>query len=192
MVAVAAGYGLWLAGSPAAERSKRIDTQRVSDLQNIASFVDSYYARYGKIPASFDDMQGKNAADSFALGRLVDPVTKEPYEYAALSEGSYELCAVFDAESEEVKPGYPTTYPYYGKEWEHGSGRHCFTIDATLRQPRSACSLTSPCAAGQSCVTLGDGQGPVCVPAGKECLAADCANGCAVAESYPAQVRCTE
>lgn len=190
MVAAVIGYGLWLAGSPAAERSKLIDTQRVNNLQNIASSIDGYYATRGKVPASIEELKSADNG-KFVVEHDIDPVSQEPYAYAMKSDGSYELCAVFDAASEEVKLG-ASSYPYYGKEWEHGSGRHCFTIDATLRQPRSACSLTTPCAAGQSCVTLGDGQGPVCVPAGKECLAAGCTKGCMVAESYPAQVRCTE
>jgi hypothetical protein len=191
MVVAAAGYALWLAGSPSVERAKRLDAQRVGDLQGIASNVDSYFVRNGKVPVALADIKGGDGA--YFTGRLTDPETGAPYEYRATDEAGYELCAVFEKESEPAKPGMATPYGYYGPEWDHAAGRDCFELDAALRQPRSACSLTSPCAAGQNCVTLGDGQGPVCVPAGKECLAAGCANGkCVVAESYPAQVRCME
>lgn len=191
MVAAAAVYALWLAGSPTLERSKRLDAQRTTDLQSIASFVDAYYNRYGKVPASWDDMRGKNAFDSYALGRVTDPITQEEYAYRATGDAGYELCATFEQPSEPIKPGYASPYGYFGKEWEHGAGSQCFSLDAALRQPHSACSLTAPCAAGQTCAELGDGQGPVCVPAGKECLAAGCSyDKCTVEESYPARVRC--
>lgn len=192
MVVAAAGYALWLAGSPSAERSRRLDAQRVGDLQGIASSIDTYYSTHAAIPVSLGALQVSEAG-KYYVGRTTDPVTETSYEYRTTSDTGYELCAAFDLPSEPIKPGYSSPYPYDGVEWEHGAGRDCFELDAAARQLRSACSLTSPCPAGQSCVTLGDGLGPVCVPAGMECLAANCKSGqCTIAESYPAQVRCIQ
>jgi hypothetical protein len=38
-----------------------------------------------------------------------------------LGADRYEICAVFDRESSDERPGF----------WSHGAGEHCFTLGAT-------------------------------------------------------------
>jgi len=185
---------LWIAGSPLSERSRRLDTQRLSDLQYISSGVDSYYVKTAALPTSLAVMQGKGPTDSYMLGNLTDPVSSVPYEYLPATGAAYSVCATFDRPSEDLDKTAPVRAPYpVDQTWSHPAGYYCFPVDAEARTGRSACSLTNPCAAGQSCIVLPGKQGAACVPAGKECAAAGCAtNNCVVAESYPAQVSCTK
>jgi hypothetical protein len=120
VVAAVAG-GLFLIGSPAQERVRRIDSQRVSDLSAMAGAVDLYWTRHTRLPASLEEL----AAEPGAYVKRVDPVTQRPYEYRACDGNTYELCASFDRES----TGQPGNY-YYRDFWAHGAGRQCFKLEA--------------------------------------------------------------
>ncbi len=202
MVAATVGTGLYLAGSPSKERGRRFDEQRVSNLQSLVNAVNSRFERTGVLPQSIEELSAPGSAESYVVGSTNDPSTLEQYEYHATGESTYEVCAAFDlaTPASPATPGMkrpyaataPEMYPMDPtvKDWSHPAGRHCFPVDASLMSPRVACSLTNPCAAGQSCVTLPGKKGSVCVPSGKECLAAGCEGTCVVAESYPAQISC--
>jgi len=199
MMAVAVVGGLWLAGSPAKERDRQFDQRRENDLQQIAGEVDAYFGSHSALPESLEAIRASGA--TYYPFTTVDPVTREQYEYRAISDATFELCATFDAESGETdmygnpRMPVPMMEPSMAgkggyRSWIHGAGRTCFTLEAVGPMGQSTCSITNPCAAGQSCVTLPGRNGAVCVPQGKECLAAKCDGQCTIAESYPAQVRC--
>jgi hypothetical protein len=137
----AVAYGLYLAGSPAKERARRLDAQRLGHLEQIASAVDAYYSKYAKVPASLDEIDGSGPNQvASAAGALEDPETRQRYEYRVTSPSSYELCAAFALPSEDpANPagGYP---PYYAQSWKHAAGRFCFPVDAAAR----AKPLTAP------------------------------------------------
>lgn len=47
------------------------------------------------------------------------------YEYRPIGDKDFELCAVFETESQSE-----TTYWYtYNRNWAHGRGRHCFQLN---------------------------------------------------------------
>jgi hypothetical protein len=198
MVATAVVVGLYLAGSPGEERERRFDEERVNGLQQIASAVDYYYQRNGKLPASLIELIRLSATGEYYLTSVNDPKSGEQYGYSPVSGTQYELCATFDRESQQdelqryPKPIYaPEPYPVLGaRSWVHGAGRHCFTITADIGRPKEACGLTNPCQAGQNCIVLPDNKGTACVPLGKECEAAGYPGSCALLESYPVQIRC--
>lgn len=198
--------GLYLVGSPNTERMRQFDGQRLSHVQTIAADADSFFGIYGRPPGSLAELSSNEnyfgKPSGYYLEQAIDPATKEPYAYRVVSDKVYELCAVFELTSDQVEPGkpypaYPMTesmrpYPSGGsvQDWSHPAGRYCFTLSAEERTARVVCGLTNPCAAGQTCASLPNRKGSVCVPAGKECLAAGCPGSCALLESYPVQVRC--
>lgn len=107
--------GLLLSGSPAEERDRRLDAQRVSTLQQLASVVSLYYEDSGMLPATLTALvDGRNLQE---LPR--DPVSGQPYGYAPEADGSYALCADFDAPSEDGE------VPEF---WMHEAGRYCFRL----------------------------------------------------------------
>lgn len=203
MVAVVVVVGLYLAGSPNKERQRRFDQQRLNDLQTISSAIDVFFDANRRVPETLAELTNPSIKLQYYISSLNDPETGVPYGYVAKGGADYDLCAVFALTSAEDQNSnyYPKSMsapmPMYpggpvASSWDHLAGNHCFSLNAEMHVVREACSLTNPCQAGQSCVSLPDRKGSFCVPTGKECLAAGCAEAnCTIAESYPAQVRCT-
>lgn len=204
MVTAVVVVGLYVAGSPAKERNRQLDEQRVNELQQIANAIDAAYDREARLPETLDELKA-GAKEYYYVQSIVDPKTNEPYEYLVTGATTYDLCAVFDdvtqqrdqygrlAPAPAARPMETgAVYPGY-RDWTHGAGRHCYSIDVDDRPANQACGLRNPCQAGQTCAQLPDKKGTFCVPSGKECLAAGCAEDkCVIMESYPVQVRCTD
>ena len=149
-VVAAVVVGLVLLGNPAQERERRIDDRRAADLHAVAAATDLYWARYGRLPASLDDL----AAEPGLRISTRDPTSSEMYGYRALEDGRYEVCATFAAESAGPTgstpilqrscqachaPGSPLAARVddpAGERvglrdlWAHGSGRQCFEMRA--------------------------------------------------------------
>lgn len=126
VVAVAAGVGLYLGGSPGEQRLLRLDERRTQDLWAISMEIDTYWKRSGELPRLLDDVivGGRRLSDV-----PVDPVTGESYEYEIVDGNGYLLCAVFGTASEA------STRPDF---WRYEAGRWCFrfTPEANLARPR--------------------------------------------------------
>jgi Domain of unknown function (DUF5671) len=118
--AAAVAGGFLMVGSPGEARLKRLDDQRVKDLQWISSVVNSYRTRTGTLPASLDAVHTQGA------WRMPphDPETGHTYEYRVLVDNRYELCATFDRGSDEE-------HGLWSRDvfWAHTSGRQCFRVD---------------------------------------------------------------
>ena len=117
--------GLILAGSPAAERTRRTDSQRVEDLQSISYAVQTYAQTHNKLPASLEE--AARQPDAYVT-RITDPETNQPYQYIPGDEKAYQLCATFDTPSEQT--GDPRTTPPELSFWAHGAGETCYTLHA--------------------------------------------------------------
>jgi cytochrome c biogenesis factor len=136
--AIAAGF--LIIGTPWHAREIRLDSQRVSDLQQIQSQIVNYWQQKARLPKVLSDLN-----DSLSYFTVpADPTTRQPYEYQTAGVTSFKLCATFTAEgtmdstyaTRAVMPADP-----YGKgtvdNWSHGAGRVCFerTIDPELYPP---------------------------------------------------------
>jgi hypothetical protein len=116
VVGAAVVGGIFLVGSPAAERTRRLDERRVQDLAGLARAVDLFWTRHANLPTSLDELRKEPGL----LFSSTDPGTREPYQYRPLEAGTYELCARFEQGSRQ--PGDPF--------WSHGTGRQCFRREA--------------------------------------------------------------
>ena len=114
VVAAAVATGIVIIGSPGEERTRRLDTRRVSDLQQISQSVEVYHTRHQRVPASLDELSQEPGLAIVAR----DPVNGQPYGYRSVDSDSYELCATFDRETTEVRSDF----------WSHGSGMQCFKL----------------------------------------------------------------
>lgn len=124
LVAAAVAGGILVLGSPAEARLRRLDERRVDDLVAIARATNTFLGRRGRLPQSVDSL-------SVAAGpylRTRDPVTAEPYEYRALGDSSYEVCANFARASDRSRQ--PA-----GDAWFHAGGRRCFPLRAGREPP---------------------------------------------------------
>jgi len=131
--------GFLVMGSPATQREKRFDAERVSDLQSIQYQVVYYWQSKEKLPATLDELA--DPISGFVLP--TDPGTETPYEYTSTGELSFQLCAVFNRETPtgvSVQGYERVVYPSkdgFNENWQHDAGRVCFdrTIDPELYPP---------------------------------------------------------
>ena len=121
IVAVAVVYGIFLAGSPAQQRLLQFDQRRVSDLQQISFAIDRYKQLNKEFPEALGDLTGPQ----YGVKSLADPKTQEQYTYQVTGEREYELCAVFETQSNENKN---TLRPFFGSTWDHEIGETCFSF----------------------------------------------------------------
>lgn len=115
IVAVAVVAGLILSGAPAPEPDRRMDALRIAALQQLASAISMYHQESAALPLRLADL-----VDGRHLPELpTDPVSGKPYEYEPEADGSYALCASFDAAS---VAGAGAEF------WMHAAGRSCFRL----------------------------------------------------------------
>jgi type II secretory pathway pseudopilin PulG len=108
-------------GPPGAQRERRLDAARISDLQMIQSAVMGYVARHEALPA---DLATLAKEPGYALSTS-DPQTGAPYVYEVTGTTSYRLCASFTTDTAKERRDERPDYTY-SVEWAHGAGRQCF------------------------------------------------------------------
>ena len=143
LVLVTIILGFVIAGTPATQRARRLDDQRVNDLQAIQGQVLDYWMRKAVLPAAAEDLN--NPLNGFTFP--TDPDTRIPYTYRPTGNLSFELCADFQTDSADsptaAKPVapralYPTDGTMMQQPWTHGKGHTCFTrtIDPEFYKPQ--------------------------------------------------------
>lgn len=131
--------GFMVIGSPASQRERRYDNQRVVDLQNIQWQIVNYWQQKETLPNTLDEL--RDPLSGFVVP--TDPATKSAYTYKKTGPLAFELCATFDEGTMAARSvaQYPLTYPIgrMGETWEHTQGVQCFprTIDPQLYPPRT-------------------------------------------------------
>ncbi|MGB5701500.1 MAG: hypothetical protein WBM48_01665 [Polyangiales bacterium] len=123
-VATAVIVGLFVVGSPGDARIQKLDRRRVSDLYEIVDSVNAYWRRKESLPPDFQAL-----SDEVHFVPHSDPETGQLYDYRALDNGTYELCATFALECESAEDSCSHWRAKPGAEiGGHGSGRQCFEI----------------------------------------------------------------
>lgn len=126
---IAAGVGLWVGGTPSQERERRLDQQRIMDLQQIQSAIDGYWMQNAVLPTDLTQLQTSQYA---YLQNVSDPVTGKQYEYRLAEKNAYELCSTFVTDnSSDQSQIYAYPNP---KLWYHAVGHKCFSLK-TQGQP---------------------------------------------------------
>ena len=110
-VVAAVVMGFLEAGSPEAQRLANADEVRLRDLNMINFAVARYRSAHGELP---EDLAQLDGATGYSLN---DPETGAPYEYRAVDETRFELCAVFATDNREQGRAQGRA---------HGAGRQCF------------------------------------------------------------------
>tara|TARA_Y100000588_G_scaffold12165_1_gene13218 strand:- start:1093 stop:1524 length:432 start_codon:yes stop_codon:yes gene_type:complete len=119
-VIVAVGVGLFILGSPAEERARRVDDRRVEDLQGIVAATDLYWTRHARLPVSLDELTSEPGVRI----KTSDPANSEIYGYKAVDSIHYEVCASFEQVSGETSSNSERNL------WAHNSGPQCFQFEA--------------------------------------------------------------
>ncbi len=132
-------YGIILVGSPALQRARNMDQERVNDLSGIQSQIVSLWQVKGIIPSALSDLN--DPISGYTVPK--DPKDGTDYEYKKLTSNSFELCATFETDSSAQNNPMMTQPMYYpqgmNENWQHTSGNICFdrTIDPTIYKPSS-------------------------------------------------------
>ena len=115
VVAAAVVAGIVIIGSPTEERTRRLDTRRVQDLQQLSQAVRVYHTRHQRPPASLEELSKEPGLATVPR----DPVSGLPYGYTSIDSDSYALCGTFDRDSDVRTASF----------WSHGAGMQCFTLN---------------------------------------------------------------
>lgn len=140
--------GFFIVGTPQQARLARFDAQRVNDLQNIQWQIVNYWQQKQKLPKTLSDLS--DPISNFSAP--IDPQTRGEYEYKEAGPLSFQLCAVFNAESRKMMDGSRGLRPYQTApmparikgenvdNWQHEAGRACFerTIDPEIYPPQKS------------------------------------------------------
>ncbi len=126
LVGLAVISGLVLLGSPGEARTRRLDSRRVADLDEIALAANLYRTRHDRLPRSVQEL----SQDPDVRLRPLDPTTHEPYEYRVRDSVTFEVCAHFERASAVGPDEEPERLE--GPAWTHGAGRQCFERKAPV------------------------------------------------------------
>ncbi len=125
-------YGFSVIGSPTLARDITSDRQKIADLSYIATSIQSYYSQKQNLPSNLDELK------KFSIGLIViDPDTKQNYEYIAGQDGNYQLCSTFKTDSNKTSS---TTTSYIAvilpnNIYNHPKGHYCFELKVVNFNP---------------------------------------------------------
>ncbi|MBU1036855.1 hypothetical protein KKF32_02355 [Patescibacteria group bacterium] len=127
--------GFYIIGTPADQRDRRFDDQRVENLQMLQGEIVNFWIQKESLPEKLNQLE--DSISGFAVP--VDPKSGQPYEYNVTDPLSFELCATFNSSSQDFSSLAKGTRPFspydsFQQNWEHEAGQTCFTrtIDPEL------------------------------------------------------------
>ena len=107
----------FIVDSPIMARAKAFDRTKVEDLQEIKYGIDDYFREYSELPKSLNELKTYRAYID-----IINPQSKEKYEYQIKDKISYEICTEFTTSNKEDE-----SFNKYGyREFLHDAGRNCF------------------------------------------------------------------
>jgi len=129
--------GFFIVGTPAEQRKRRFDEQRVENLQILQSQIINYWMQKEVLPQNLSELE--DSISGFVVPE--DPDSDLPYEYNVIDSLLFELCATFKTSSDDfgsTSKGIRAVLPYdsFQQNWSHEAERTCFTrtIDPELYQ----------------------------------------------------------
>lgn len=102
--------GVIIADSPKVTREKKIDENRITEMQNINNSIGIFFNNNKRLPKANE----------------IEKSAKFPIEYKIESDKVYYLCTEFLHPREKVD--------IYDKQWNHPAGSYCFKLNIDERQ----------------------------------------------------------
>ena len=106
--------------SPAKTRNINYDDLIIQKFSTIDNAINNYYNDNKKLPANLDEL--KSDINYLIDSDLENPLTKKKFDYKAIDNNKYELCADFKTSNRNDND--INQYPY-GKRWIHDEGYQC-------------------------------------------------------------------
>lgn len=137
-ITVSVVWGFAIIGSPFAERDRRFDAERASDLRSIQEDVIRFWLDMKTLPANLDEIASRDPQSHWVAPK--DPQSGTLYEYRKIGDLSFEVCAIF-ARATEIDNDSVGSRRYRGNpDWNHEAGRTCFphAIDPKTYEPKTS------------------------------------------------------
>ena len=116
-VVVTVVAGIIAVGSPNEARMHELDAKRVQDLNSLTIAINAYWRNQDHLPASLHEL---STGPGF-YAPIRDP-NGTFYDFHQLGERKYDLCAIFDRESEDETNLFALQFRH------HGAGHQCFAL----------------------------------------------------------------
>jgi len=113
--------GIFFVESPQEARERHIDAEAINRLSVLENVIQQYYSEENKLPENLAVLD--ELSMSFTKDDLVNPLTKNQFDYNVLSDKKYELCTDFLRAS--LKDDLVDRYTYLASNWEHEAGYDC-------------------------------------------------------------------
>lgn len=104
-------------GSPHSQQLARQDERRVRDLDVLEDEIREWGKDRSTLPTDLASLAGRPGVRL----SVADPVTSVPYPYEVLSARTFRLCATFETDTAEIRPGR-----WDRPAWRHPRGKYCF------------------------------------------------------------------
>jgi len=111
---------LFTVESPTRTRNRKIDEAMLENFSLINNDISMYFEDYEKLPDSLDVLV--NEYNFLGNRDLVDPETKQAYEYKIIDDKTYEICATFRTSNLEEED---ERYKYVMDTSRHDMGYQC-------------------------------------------------------------------
>lgn len=115
--------GLVVTGGPQVQRAKKMDRERVSDLNTIRNHIQNYINDEKKLPENFLELKAEIKDSQWFP---VDPVTRESYEYYKKDDTHFALCAVFQLDNRHMEAERTEEFIPDERNYLHPKGKHCY------------------------------------------------------------------
>ncbi|MDD5071635.1 MAG: DUF5671 domain-containing protein [Patescibacteria group bacterium] len=111
---------LFIVESPTETRNRKFDNFILDNFNNIDMAIASYYKEFGELPESLNEL--KSEYSYLGEDAIKDPASKILFDYRAVDNNTYELCATFMASNKDEDAA---EYSYYKDRWAHDAGYQC-------------------------------------------------------------------
>jgi TonB family protein len=135
VVVIACGIALVLMDPPGAQRQRKLDERRVSDLKLLDTAIQEHVRRHDALPKDLASLEVVAWLEP-RLDDARDPETGKTYGYERVDATRYRLCADFAAKSRNA------LHPDSSLEWAHPAGRHCFDRDRRIDPAAARAPMT--------------------------------------------------
>jgi hypothetical protein len=130
---IALKFGFSTIPSASVEQSIIADHQRVVDLGELQSSIDSFFQTNGELPTTLTILTPDTDSPNTSLKKY-DPMTNKEYVYQIIngSAGIYKLCATFyqkslNSDSNSNSDTFAvSSYDSYADQFTHPAGYYCF------------------------------------------------------------------
>lgn len=123
-------YSFIILGSPFEKRALDMDQKRIQHFNSIHHKLTTYFNTQQKLPSSLKNLPSVEKD-------LLDPETRNEYDYQMISNNTYKLCTTFAADGKEQDLPARIFRPTYDYSTDtHTEGYYCYQYTLQPQQAR--------------------------------------------------------